>query len=450
MAIPNSVTILGDYAFDSCSSLTNLTIGNNVTGIPYDAFLGCIGLTRVTIPNNVTNIGEEAFYSCLNLTNIIFGSKVTLIGTNAFYSCKGLRSIIIPTNVTILADFAFGDCENLTNIIFNATSIGTGAFYFCTSLPSVTIPRTLTNIGYGAFNDCDNLTAITVDPINPAYSSVAGVLFNKSQTTLIRCPGAARSCTIPNGVTKIGDEAFYQCNRLRSVTIPASVTSIGDDAFLYCYVMTVVYCKGNAPSLGSDVFGGDSNTTVYYLSGRTGWGATFGGCPAVMLDPSLGSLQVTVSPAVAITGAQWQVDNGVVQPSGAIVTGLSVGTHTLSFVPLNGWAMPASQSVAISANSITTASGTYGQLTYTTNNGAITITGSGPAGPGSAIILPKHIQFPFGHQPRGLCLTFFGQNQPDERHGSPPVRHLAQHRGRGVRMVQRAGRVHGGSGQFIL
>ena len=46
---------------------------------------------------------------------------------------------------------------------------------------------------------------MTVDTNNPAYSSVDGVLFNKSQTTLIQCPGAKTgSYTIPNSVTSIG------------------------------------------------------------------------------------------------------------------------------------------------------------------------------------------------------------------------------------------------------
>ena len=79
---------------------------------------------------------------------------------------------------------------------------------------------------------CPLLGAITVDASNPAYSSVAGVLFNKSQTTLLRCPeGKSGSYTIPNGVTSIGGYAFSRCSGLTSVTLPTSVTSIGDRAF---------------------------------------------------------------------------------------------------------------------------------------------------------------------------------------------------------------------------
>ena len=391
VAIPNKVTNLGEYAFYGCSGLTNLTIGTNVTSIDYEAFTSCSSLPSLTIPNSVTNIGEESFYGCSGLTNLIIGSKVISIGTNAFYACKKLPGILIPTNVISLADFAFGDCEGLTNIIYNATSIGAGAFYYCTSLPSVTVPRGLTNIGTGAFDSCDSLTNITADVINPVYSSVAGVLFNKNKTTLIECPAGIRSYTIPDGVTKIQDLAFLHCYSLRSVIIPNSITSIGNSAFSTSPNLTTVYCKGNAPSPGSEVFYADTDATIYYLAGRTGWSATFGGQPAVMLDPSLGSLLVTISPPDAITaGAWWQVDNGVPQTSGAIITGLSTGTHTVTYRSLEyyGWATPVNQTVVVTANSLTNTTGTYGQLTYTTNNNAITITGSGPAGPGFTVILP--------------------------------------------------------------
>ena len=68
------------------------------------------------------------------------------------------------------------------------TSIGDSAFYFRTSLTNVTIPGSITNIADGAFYDCYNLTTILVDGSNPVYSSVDGVLFNQTQTTLIQCP----------------------------------------------------------------------------------------------------------------------------------------------------------------------------------------------------------------------------------------------------------------------
>src|SRR4029453_14297274 len=81
-------------------------------------------------------------------------------------------------------------------------STGIAAFNGCTSLTSVTIPNSVTSIGVYAFSGCTSLSAITVEALNSFYSSIDGVLFNKSQTTLIQYPGGkAGSYTIPNSVT---------------------------------------------------------------------------------------------------------------------------------------------------------------------------------------------------------------------------------------------------------
>lgn len=79
--------------------------------------------------------------------------------------------------------------------------------------------------------------------------------------------------------------------------------------------------------------------------------------------PQLGSLQVTIIPAGAIVaGAQWQVDGGGFQNAGAAISGLPIGTHTVSFKAINGWTTPANQTVAIAANQTTTVTGTYVKL----------------------------------------------------------------------------------------
>jgi hypothetical protein len=185
--------------------------------------------------------------------------------------------------------------------------------------------------------------------------------------------GSGGSVAVPSAayglpITGIGASAFAQSSSLTNVTIPASVTSIATLAFADCTNLAGVFFLGNAPVLGdSSVFHGDS-ATVYYVSGTTNWGASFGGLTTVLLNPQW--LQVTITPAAAITaGAQWEVDGGAWQNSGAIVTNLSVGSHTLSFSTISGWTTPPNQTVATTTLEGAAATGSY---TFPDNYGLVT------------------------------------------------------------------------------
>ena len=87
IALPNSVTSIGEHAFYGCSRLTSVTIPNSVTSIGYGAFYGCSGLTSVIIPNSVTSIEYSAFGGCDGLTSVTIPNSVTSIGGSAFSNC---------------------------------------------------------------------------------------------------------------------------------------------------------------------------------------------------------------------------------------------------------------------------------------------------------------------------------------------------------------------------
>jgi hypothetical protein len=229
-----------------------------VTSIAPFAFNGCTSLTSVTIPSSVTSIGEFAFSSCTGLTSVTIPSSVTSVGQNAFIDCTSLTSVTMSNGLTTLAD---------------------DEFYDCTSLTSVTIPSSVTSIGSNPFGGCTSLTAISVNPSNPAYASIAGVLFNESLSTLIQYPAgkAANSYTIPNSVTSIESGAFWSCDSLTSVTIPSSINSIESYAFYDCTSLTNACFEGNEPSDGGSIFTNDPVSTIYYVTGTTGWGSTYDG-----------------------------------------------------------------------------------------------------------------------------------------------------------------------------
>jgi hypothetical protein len=180
-----------------------------------------------TVTNGtITITGYTGPGGVVNIPGTINGLPVTAIGNYAFDNIRNITSVAIPDGVT---------------------SIGALAFNFCMGLTRVTLGNGLTNIGESAFNYCTNLASVE----------------------------------IPNSVTNIGSDAFSNCGNLSHVTVGNGVASIGTGAFGACASLATVYFLGNAPSLGLSPFSGDSNATVYYQPGTSGWGTSFGQLPTV-------------------------------------------------------------------------------------------------------------------------------------------------------------------------
>ncbi len=166
LVIGNSLNSIGSRAFYSCTDLSSIVISNdnkkydsrnNCNAIIETAtntlFYGCKG---TVIPNTVTTIGQYAFEGCTGLTSVPFPSSVTSIGSSAFYNCKGLTSVVIPSSVTKLGSSAFQGCSNLTSVVIpnSVTSIGSGVFSSCSSVNSLSL------IGKGTWKYSSGLSSI--------------------------------------------------------------------------------------------------------------------------------------------------------------------------------------------------------------------------------------------------------------------------------------------------
>ena len=291
VSLPSSLISVGIYAFYNCIALESVSLPMGVTTISAQAFYRCKGMTSVTIPSSVTTIGDGAFYSCGALTSVVIPSGVTSIGFGTFESCSVLTSVTIPSTVTSIGQQAFRYCNGLTSVTIpsSVTSIGVSAFFNCKGLTSVAIPASVTNIGTFAYANCSALTSISVDPANPNFSSVNGILANKAQTMLITCPaGVAGDCTIPSGVTGIGNAAFANCSKLVSVTLPVTLASMGNQAFSNCGALMHASFTGDAPTMGSNVFElTATGFAVFYSSTSNGFTSpVWVGYPAFNLGDS--------------------------------------------------------------------------------------------------------------------------------------------------------------------
>jgi len=290
ITIPSSMKSISNNAFIGCSSLTSIDVDNgnpsyaSMDGVLYDksftSLLCCPGgKTNVYIPNSVTTIGGYAFEGCGSLTSVKIPSSVTDVSGNAFIGCSSLTSIEVDNGNLkyasldgVLYDKSFtsflccpGGKTNVT-IPTSVTTIEGYAFKGCSSLTSVTIPSSVTAISGGAFIGCSSLTSIEVDNGNLKYASLDGVLYDKSFTYVLSCPGGKTNVTIPNSVITIASSAFEGCSSLTSVTIPNSVTTIWYYAFSGCSSLTSVTIPNSVIEIGKEAFSGCSSLSSVTIS----------------------------------------------------------------------------------------------------------------------------------------------------------------------------------------
>ncbi len=271
--VGGSAWIVGYTGVGGDIIIPNSIEGYPVTTISYNAFENNFVITRVFIPTSVTSIGPYAFTNCSNLLSInvsdfnpnyysSFGVLYNKSQTTLLSNPTGLTgSFTIPSTVTNISDWAFA-YSHLTNIIIpdSVVSIGIYSFGDCNNLIEIVIPNNLTNIGGGAFRHCTSLTSINVEPGNINYSSLDGVLYNKTKETLICYPaGKIGGFTVLDSVKTIDTLAFERCTNLTSITLGKNVVNINDNAFEYCTNLTSIDIVSSVTNIGSYTFAYCSN-----------------------------------------------------------------------------------------------------------------------------------------------------------------------------------------------
>lgn len=206
LMIGNGVTNIGVAAFSQCTQLAAITVDtlncafSSVEGVLVSsdksaliAFPSGKGQTYST-PDSVTSIGDYAFWSCNSLTNVTIGNSVTKIGEQSFAHCTGLVSATFGSNLATIGGLTFNDCSSLTSVSLpdSVTGIGSGlaplggAFGFCLNLTNVLLGKSVTNIGDYAFVFCNSLLAVYSRGNSP---SLGAQVFWGDKTTSYYLPG---------------------------------------------------------------------------------------------------------------------------------------------------------------------------------------------------------------------------------------------------------------------
>ncbi len=165
--------------FGNSNFICSVTIGEGVVTIEYGAFFACLQLEKVILPHTIRNIEAKAFLSCSMLNSILLPEGLELIGGSAFSGCGSLTEITLPSTVTVLEHSAFSGCMALKTV------------NFAEGIALAEIPMR-----------CFSETALT-------------------------------EFSVPAGVIRISDEAFWKCSQLRTLYLPASVEKIGGRVFTF-------------------------------------------------------------------------------------------------------------------------------------------------------------------------------------------------------------------------
>ena len=341
VSIPEGVTSIGSSAFYECTNLTQVSIPEGITSIGDDAFSGCTNLTQVSIPEGVTKIEYQTFHGCESLESVTIPDAITDIGGNAFLDCDSLKDVYFlgTKDAWQKVSIESGNeaiTENATMHYFGEwtrekeptctepgsetrTCLEAGCDKtFTREIPAlghswdegkVTKPATETEDGTvtytctrcgekrtetlkivgsgtcGAEGEGSSLTW-TLDSEGTLTISGTGDMKHNEYSASNPAPWAdqeVKKAVIANGITSIGNYAFYGCTHLASVTIPDGVTSIGYNAFQDCYCLASVTIPNRVTSIGYGAFGYcTSLTSVTIPDGVTSIeDNTFRGCTSL-------------------------------------------------------------------------------------------------------------------------------------------------------------------------
>lgn len=303
--LPYNLTDIGEAAFECCYDLATIRIPSGVTRIEKNTFFNCTDLTSVSTTNNVTSIGIGAFEGCRNLKNFVFPTQITEVSDSTFLGCSELTSVTIPSKVKSIGQDAFHGCSKLEQITIpkSVNYISAQAFYGCRSLTAVYCsadPDKLVwgessndfienrgttcyvasrfldkykskfsgiNVNFEAYiidsGSCGDGVTYQIDGDGAMVISKTGAgtgamtdytNYSSNSVPWLSHREDITSLTINDGVTSIGDWAFYYCKSLEDVSLADSITSIGVRAFGETASLNFIKLPANLKTIGDYAF----------------------------------------------------------------------------------------------------------------------------------------------------------------------------------------------------
>ena len=320
IVFPAGLTTIGNQAFANCPKITSFSIPATATTIGDNAFLYCTGITyfsvnsgnpnytvsdnalfnknkttliqypaahsrtSYTVPQSVTEIEDGAFSNATNLTELILPDQLETIGSDGLADCSALTEITLPASLQSLGNWAMSGCTALTKIVTLATTPPTATSYTFNDVPKTipvyipagTLAAYKSATGWSAFTNLigswqcgDNLYAMlsadgktltiegTGDMWDYSYENPAPWSKEKENITAI---------SLPDGLTSIGNRAFYYCYKVPAITLPSTLQRIGTWGFYQCQALTTIDIPAGVTLIGEDAFVGCDAMTAYTVA----------------------------------------------------------------------------------------------------------------------------------------------------------------------------------------
>jgi len=250
LVLPDGLIAIGDGAFDG-TRITQVVLPESLQIIGNYSFSSCSLLGNLVLPTDLVSIGNYAFYDCGLSGNLILPDSLTSLGDGAFSSCGSLTGELrIPLFIEQIGGYTFNECEGLSRLVLHdgIKSIGENAFYYCRNLRGeLTLPSTLLRIGPYAFANCGFSGSLYLP------ESLQTIGWNAFEG----CSRLSGTLSIPSSLSYINGNTFSGCAQLEKLLLPGTMQVIESGAFNGCYgLKSIVSDAINPPSLLGDVFSG--------------------------------------------------------------------------------------------------------------------------------------------------------------------------------------------------
>jgi len=219
----------------------------------------------------IIRIESEAFKGNEKVKKITIEKGITVIESNVFENCSELTEVELPDGLLEICDEAFKGCKKLLKIQFpeSILKIYNNSFENCEELTSVFIPKDVSRLYKTTFSGCVKLKEFNVDNENLYFSTIDGVLFNKTKDMLIKYPEGKEDINykVPDTVTDIGEEAFINCRELVSINLPERLYGLCIGTFKGCEKLEQVTVQdGNSRFISIDgvLFDKEKKTLLFY------------------------------------------------------------------------------------------------------------------------------------------------------------------------------------------